>query len=41
MLQTGLVRDKSGVYYLHGRIPSDLLSEYPPKKKEEVFSLRT
>ena len=42
MLPTGLVRDPdSGVYYLRRRIPSNLLSEYPPKKKEEVFSLRT
>ena len=42
MLPTGLVRDPdSGVYYLRRRIPSNLLSEYPPKKKEEIFSLRT
>lgn len=42
MLPTGLVRDPdSGVYYLRRRIPSNLLSEYPPKKKEEVFSLKT
>lgn len=41
MLPTGLVQDPdSGVYYLRRRIPSDLLSEYLPKK-EAVFSLRT
>lgn len=41
-LPTGLVQDPdSGVYYLRRRIPSDLLSEYPPKKKEAGFSLRT
>lgn len=42
MLPTGLVRDKdSGVYYLRRRIPTDVLSCYPPGQKEYSRSLRT
>lgn len=40
MLPTGLIRHKSGVYYLRRRIPSAVLSYYPGKT-EVLLSLKT